>query len=89
MTKLRLVPLDDTVVFPNMDVTLPINVGDDELIFLVPRHEQEYANVGVVARVTNRVRLPGRMKAVAVSGLHRGIAGAASPDGEGRLRVEV
>jgi len=89
MTKLRLVPLDDTVVFPNMDVTLPISVGDDELIFLVPRHEQEYANVGVVARVTNRVRLPGRMKAVAVSGLHRGIAGAASPDGEGRLRVEV
>ncbi|HEY2387454.1 MAG TPA: endopeptidase La [Candidatus Binatia bacterium] len=89
MTKLRLVPLDDTVVFPNMDVTLPISVGSDELIFLVPRHEQEYANVGVVARVTNRVRLPGGMKAVAVTGLHRGIAGAATPDGEGRLRVEV
>jgi len=89
MTKLRLVPLDDTVVFPNMDVTLPISVGNEDLVFLVPRHEQEYANVGVVARVTNRVRLPGGMKAVAVSGLHRGIAGAASPDGEGRLRVEV
>jgi ATP-dependent Lon protease len=89
MTKFRLVPLDDTVVFPNMDVTLPISVGNEELIFLVPRHEQEYANVGVIARVTNRVRLPGGMKAVAVSGLHRGIAGAAAPDGEGRLRVEV
>ena len=28
MTKLRLIPLDDTVVFPNMDVTLPLDVGD-------------------------------------------------------------
>ncbi len=89
MSKFRLVPLDETVVFPNMDVTLPINAGDDELIFLVPRHEKQYANVGVVAKVTDRVRLPGGMKAVSVTGLHRGIAGAASPDGEGRLRVEV
>ena len=30
MTQLLLIPLDDTVVFPTMDVTLPVNVGDDE-----------------------------------------------------------
>ena len=89
MTKLRLVPLDDTVVFPNMDVTLPISVGNEELVFLVPRHDNQYANVGVVARVNDRVRLPGGMKAVSVTGLHRGIAGAAESDSEGRLRVEV
>ena len=89
MTKLRLIPLDDTVVFPNMDVTLPIDMGDEETVFLVPRHGSEYASVGVVAKVGERVRLPGRIKAVAVSGLHRGIAGAAVSDGAGGLRVEV
>ncbi|TMA80874.1 MAG: endopeptidase La [Deltaproteobacteria bacterium] len=88
MSKLRLIPLDDTVVFPNMDVTLPIDVGDAEQIFLVPRHGREYANVGVVAKVVDHVRLPGRIRAVSVNGLHRGIAGAAEADGAG-LRVEV
>ena len=28
MAQLLLVPLEDTVVFPTMDVTLPIDVGD-------------------------------------------------------------
>jgi ATP-dependent Lon protease len=88
MTKLRLIPLDDTVVFPNMDVTLPIDVGDEEQVFLVPRHGREYANVGVVAKVVDHVRLPGRIRAASFSGLHRGIAGAAEADGTG-LRVEV
>ena len=27
MTQLLLIPLDDTVVFPTMDVTLPVDVG--------------------------------------------------------------
>ena len=27
MTSLLLVPLDDTVVFPTMDVTLPVDAG--------------------------------------------------------------
>jgi ATP-dependent Lon protease len=38
MTKLLLIPLDDTVVFPTMDVTLPVDVGDAEQVLLVPRH---------------------------------------------------
>src|SRR5512140_496229 len=88
MSKLRLIPLDDTVVFPNMDVTLPIDVGAEERVFLVPRRGRDYATVGVVAKVVDRVRLPGRIQAVAVTGLHRGIAGAAESDGRG-LRVEV
>jgi len=38
MTSLLLIPLDDTVVFPTMDVTLPVDVGDDERVLLVPCH---------------------------------------------------
>ena len=54
-----LVPLEDIVVFPNMDVTLPVDVGDEERVLLVPRHDGEYATVGTVAEVGDRVRLPG------------------------------
>ena len=38
---LLLVPLDDVVVFPNMTVTLPVDVGDEERVLLVPRREGE------------------------------------------------
>ena len=89
MTQLLLIPLDDTVVFPTMDVTLPVDVGDDERVLLVPRHGSEFAKVGTIARVTERVRLPGGGRAVALSGQMRGIAGAAHTDPTGQLRVEV
>src|SRR4051795_652789 len=89
MTSLLLVPLDDTVVFPTMDVTLPIDVGDDERVLLVPRHEGEFAKVGTIAEVTDRVRLPGGPRAVSLTGVTRGVAGAAHTDAAGRLRVEV
>src|SRR3989449_5325398 len=80
MERLRLVPLDDTVVFPSMTVTLPLDVGNDHRVFLVPRHGGDYASVGVVAEVVDRVRLPGGGRAVVLSGLHRGVAGAARND---------
>ena len=89
MTKLLLVPLEDIVVFPNMNVTLTVEVGDEERVLLVPKHDGEFAAVGTVARVTDRVRLPGGAVAVALEGLHRGIAGAAETDTRGRLLVEV
>src|SRR3954462_546077 len=89
MTSLLLIPLDDTVVFPTMDGTLPVDVGDDERVLVVPRHGSDFAKVGTIARVTDRVRLPGGGRAVAVSGEMRGIAGAAQSDHAGRLRVEV
>jgi ATP-dependent Lon protease len=89
VTRLLLVPLDDLVVFPNMNVTLTIDVGDEELVLLVPKHDDEYAKVGTVAEVTDRIRLPGGGRAVALNGLHRGIAGAAVTDSRGRLFVEV
>jgi ATP-dependent Lon protease len=89
MSTLLLVPLDDTVVFPAMDVTLPVDVGDEERVLLVPRHEGQFANVGTVAEVVDRVRLPGGARAVALRGLHRGAIGPAHTDASGRLRVQV
>ena len=46
-------PLDDTVVFPTMDVTLPVDVGDEARVLLVPRHDGEFAKVGTIAEVTD------------------------------------
>jgi ATP-dependent Lon protease len=89
VSKLLLVPLEDIVVFPHMNVTLTVEVGDEERVLLVPKHEGEYAAVGTVARVTDRVKLPGGATAVAVEGLFRGVAGAAETDPQGRLFVEV
>jgi ATP-dependent Lon protease len=88
-SNLLLVPLDDAVVFPTMDVTLPVDAEDGSRVLLVPRRDGEFARVGTVAEVVERVRLPGGGHAVALSGRHRGVAGAASTDEQGRLRVEV
>jgi len=89
MPSLLLIPLDDTVVFPTMDVTLPVDVGDEERVVLVPRHDDEYAKVGTIAVVTDRVRLPGGARGAVLSGLTRGVIGAAQADIRGRLLVDV
>jgi ATP-dependent Lon protease len=89
MTRLTLISLDDTVVFPGMPVTLALDAGNDKHIFLMPRHGNTYAKIGVVAEVTERVQLPGRGYAVSLKGLHRGVPGAAQTDPDGRLRVSV
>ncbi|MEA2302969.1 MAG: ATP-dependent Lon protease [Solirubrobacteraceae bacterium] len=89
--QLLLIPLDDTVVFPTMDVTLPVDVGDAERVVLVPRHDGEYAAVGTIADVTDRVRLPGGARGAVLSGVARGVIGAAQadPSRPGQLLVEV
>src|SRR5215470_17195690 len=76
-TTYRLIPLDETVVFPHMQVTLPVDVGTESRVFLVPRHDTDYARVGVVADVVERIQLPGQARAVSLQALHRGVAGAA------------
>src|SRR5271154_4013070 len=86
---LRLIPLEDTVVFPSMGITLTVEVGDDERVVLVPRHENEFLEVGTVAEVGDQLRLPGGGHAVAISGQHRALIGAAQTGPEGELRVEV
>src|ERR1700688_2725743 len=86
---LRLIPLDDTVVFPNMGITLTVDVGDDERVVLVPRHENEFLEVGSIAEVSEQIRLPGGGHAVALSGEHRALIGAAQSGPEGELRVDI
>src|SRR5947209_7535714 len=89
MSRLLLVPLDDVVVFPGMSLTLAVDAANEDRVLLVPRHDGEFANVGTVAEIADRVRLPGGARAVALQGLHRGVAGAAHTMPDGRLFVEV
>jgi ATP-dependent Lon protease len=72
-----------------MSLTLTVDVGDEDRVLLVPRHDGAFANVGTVAEVADRVRLPGGANAVVLNGLHRGVAGAAHNLPDGRLMVEV
>jgi ATP-dependent Lon protease len=89
MTRLRIIPVDDSVVFPGMPITLPVDVGSDQQVLLIPKHNNSYARVGVVAEVSERVRLAGRGLAVSLQALHRATPGAASADADGVLRVDV
>ena len=72
-----------------MGITLTIDVGEDERVVLVPRHENEFLEVGTIAEVTEQIRLPGGGRAVAISGEHRALIGAAQTGADGELRVEV
>jgi ATP-dependent Lon protease len=87
--KYLLIPLDDTVVFPNMTVTLPLETGDETRVLLVPRHEGSYAKVGTVAEIVESGRLPGGARVVTLNGLHRALLRAAATGTEGRLYVDV
>src|SRR6266511_1331336 len=89
METLLLVPLDDAVVFPGMTVTLALDLPEEERVLLVPRTDGEFASVGTVAEIVERMRVPGGGSAVVLQGLHRGIPGAAQTDSAGTLRVEV
>ncbi len=88
MNRLRIIPLDGTVVFPGMPVSLPVDVGSDDRVLLVPRREHTYAKVGIVAEVSERMRLAGRGVAVSLTGLHRATLGGAAADPDGVLRVD-
>jgi ATP-dependent Lon protease len=72
-----------------MSLTLAVDAGDEERVLLVPRQGGEFASVGTVAEISDRVRLPGGARAISLQGLHRGIAGAAQSVPDGRLYVEV
>src|SRR5882757_3134516 len=86
----RLVPLDDAIVFPTVTATLPIDVGEDERVFIIPRRDGEFGRVGVIAEVVEHGRSRRGRPVATVVGLHRGIAGAAQAgDDDGTLHVEV
>jgi ATP-dependent Lon protease len=87
--KYLLIPLDDTVVFPNMTVTLPLDTGGETTVLLVPRHEGAYAKVGTVAEVVESARLPGGAAVVTLAGRRRALLHAAETGRDGRLYVEA
>ncbi len=86
---LTLIPLEDAILFPGMTATLAVETGDEERVLLVPRTDGEFASVGIVADVVERMRIPGGGTAVVVEGVARGVPGAAHTDAAGTLRVEV
>src|SRR5882672_6568606 len=88
MNRLRMIPVDDTVVFPGMPLTLSVDVGSDDRVLLVSRQQNTCARVGVVAEVSERVRLAGRGLAVSLMALDRAIPGGAAADEDGVLRVD-
>jgi ATP-dependent Lon protease len=87
--QLPLIPLDDSVLFPNMTATIAADVGDAERVFVLPRPDGEYGRIGTVAEVVETGRLPGGLTAVTLSGLHRGLAGTAISGPDGNLLIEV
>src|SRR5438270_5691528 len=88
MATLRLVSVDDVVVFPGMPVSLPAKLVGDPRVLLVPRQHGEYAKVGVVAEVAERMPKSGR-GSVSLMALYRGVPGGAQEDANGVLRAEV
>ena len=89
MEKYLLIPLDDSVVFPNMTVTLPLDTAGEERVLLVPRHESVYAKVGTIADVVDSGRMPGGARVVTLSGRSRALLQAAESGQDGRLYVEA
>src|SRR2546423_11878576 len=89
MSTLLLIPLDDTVVFPTMDVTLPVDTHGEERVLLIPRHDGEFAKVGTIARAAQTVRLPGGVRGAVLEGDARGVAAAAHTSPAGLLFVDV
>ncbi len=86
---LTLVPLEDSILFPGMTATVAADTGEEERVLLVPRIDGEFASVGTVADVVERMRIPGGGTAVVVEGVARGVPGAANTDAAGTLRVAV
>ncbi len=87
--QLLLIPLDDSILFPGMTVTIAADVGDAEQVFLLPRPDGEYGTTGTIADVVETGRLPGGINAVTLTGVNRGRAGTASPAANGELTIEV
>ena len=86
-----LIPLDDAIVFPTVTATLPIDVADEDRVFLLPRSDGEFARTGVVAEVVESGNSRAGHPVATVLGLHRGLAGAAvaGEDDPETLHIEV
>ncbi len=89
MNELLLIPLDETVLFPGMTVTIAADTADEDRVLVVPRSDDEYGEVGTIAEVIESGLLPGGTHAATVRGISRAIPGAATTGADGRLRVDA
>jgi len=89
--ELLLVPVNETIVFPAMTVSLPrAEVAVGERVLLVPRDaDGAYASVGTIAEVTELARLPRGGHVAVLAGSSRGLPGVARTGPDGRLYVPV
>ena len=98
ITFLPVLPLDDAVILPGMNVTLPVtneeeadaidNAGDNPIV-LVPRVDGKFTSYGTVAEIDGEMTLPGGMRGVSLKALHRGRLGPAESSPGAGLRVGV
>ncbi|MBC7462135.1 MAG: AAA family ATPase, partial [Thermoleophilia bacterium] len=85
-----LVPVDETIVFPDMTVTLTLDAEVGDHVLLVPRDDAGvYAKIGTIAEVTELARLPRGARAAVLTGDVRGIPGVARTGSDGHLYVPV
>jgi ATP-dependent Lon protease len=97
---LPILPMDELVVLPHMQVTLAV-VGDaqqaavqaahagDQLLLLVPKIEGKFATVGTVARLGESVELPTGAQAFTIRGEYRAKLGGGQADVGGALWVST
>ena len=45
--QLLLIPFDDSIIFPGMTLTIAADPGDAQRVFVLPRHDGEYATIGL------------------------------------------
>jgi ATP-dependent Lon protease len=97
---LPLLPLTSGVVLPGMAFTMALESDEaraaveaaraaDGRLLLVPHIDGRYANVGVIAEVTEEGVLPGGLPAVALLGDARAVIGTGVPGTGDALWVEV
>ena len=73
--KLLLIPLDDSVLFPDMTATIAADVGDEERVLrAAARTTASSPRSARSPRCSRRARVPGAGRVATLAGLHRGVA---------------
>ncbi len=99
-TALPLLSLTTGVVLPHQVVTIAAETDEartavdaalaaDRRLLLLPEVDGRHARVGTIAAIEDAGNLPGGGRGVLVRGIERARVGAAAPNGDAALRVQV
>jgi ATP-dependent Lon protease len=94
--RLPILPLTGGVVLPHMTVTLQLTTEeaktaveaasrDGQLLLIVPKVEGRYAQIGTVARLTERGQAPDGSDVAVVEGRYRAVLGQVTTEPDGAL----